>query len=250
MRWRRVAAGLAGLAVVAAGAGLLVTRGHSAQPSPPPVAAIAPALVPGPTPTHPVAGPPRSAQPVVQADARHQAVAPAAPTAFEIKGKAFDIKAKVCQMPYVRPLDPPGDQRHTVCWVNSQFGVAPGSSAAGTSYILGHSWAEAPLVLNALSITAMKQVDTRHPVLVSGVPTYPVTALDGYTVTLSTAKGRLTYTVRSAFAVSKEQAGNVAPLMAANTPNRVVIITCGVLDGQDVDDNVIVNAYLTSSVAR
>jgi hypothetical protein len=248
VRWRRVAAGLAGLAVVAAGAGLLVTRGHSHQSAPPPVAEIAPAPVL--TPTHPVAVPTHSAPPGVRTDALHQAVAPAVPTGFEIKGKAFDIKATVCQMPYVRPLDPPGDQRHTVCWVDSQFGVAPGSSAAGTSYILGHSWAEAPLVFNPLSITAMKQVDTKHPVLVSGVPTYPVTALNGYTVTLTTAKGRLTYAVRSAFAVSKEQAGNVAPLMATNTPNRVVIITCGVLNGQDIDDNVIVNAYLTSSVAR
>jgi hypothetical protein len=242
-----MAAGLAGLAVVAAGAGLLVTRDHGHQPAPPPVAEIAPAPVLAPT--HPLAVATHSAPPV-RADALHQAVAPAVPTAFEIKGKAFDIKAKVCQMPYVRPLDPPGDQRHTVCWVDSQFGVAPGSSGAGTSYILGHSWAEAPLVLNALSITAMKQVDTKHPVLVSGVPTYPVTALNGYTVTLTTATGRLTYAVRSAFAVSKEQAGNVAALMAAGTPNRVVIITCGVLNGQDIDDNVIVNAYLTSSVAR
>jgi hypothetical protein len=240
--------GVAALAVLATAAGVLITQRSHHHSAAPVVAEIA-APPPAPTPTHPVPAPPTSTKPVARAAAPHEAVAPAVPTAFEIKGKAFDITAQVCQMPFVRPLDPPGDQRHTVCWVDSQFGVAPGSSAAGTSYILGHSWAEAPLVLNALSITAMKQVDTNHPVLVSGVPTYPVTVLDGYTITLTTATGRLSYTVRSAFAVSKEQAGNVAPLMAANTPNRVVIITCGVLNGVDIDDNVIVNAYLSSSVA-
>ncbi|HEY8827681.1 MAG TPA: hypothetical protein VIM17_07970, partial [Jatrophihabitantaceae bacterium] len=57
---------------------------------------------------------------------RHDRVAPAAPTAFEIRGSAFDIKASVCPMDYVRPLDPPGDQVHTVCWVRANFGVAPG----------------------------------------------------------------------------------------------------------------------------
>ena len=39
--------------------------------------------------------------------------------------------------------------------VNEKFGVAPGSNAPGTSYILGHAWAEANLVLNPLSIYAL-----------------------------------------------------------------------------------------------
>ena len=43
------------------------------------------------------------------------------------------------------------------------------------------------------------------------------------------------------------EAANVAPLIAEQTPNRVVIITCGVDDEQDVDVNIIVNATLTSS---
>jgi hypothetical protein len=37
--------------------------------------------------------------------------------------------------------------------------------------------------------------------------------------------------------------------MAANTPNRIVVITCGVKDGQDVDVNVVLYASLTSSLA-
>lgn len=177
----------------------------------------------------------------------HEYVAPGAPTSFEIEGKAFDIKAHVCGMDYVRPLDPPGEQFHTVCWVQRDFGVAPASNAKGTSYILGHAWAEASLVLNKLSIFAMDHVSTR-PAMQNGIPTYPVSGLDGYHVTLRTPKGVLTYRVSAAYTVSKEQAGNVHALMA-NTPNRVVLITCGVHNGVDVDVNVIVYATLESSRA-
>jgi hypothetical protein len=175
-------------------------------------------------------------------------VAPAAPTGFEISGPAFDIKADVCQMEYVRPLDPPGDQRHTVCWVREDFGVAPGSDSGGTSYILGHAWAKAPLIFNPLSELAMREVTGQNPEMQSGVPTFPVKAINGYTIALRTPNGVLTYTVTRAFAVSKSQAGDVESLMA-NTPNRVVLITCGVKDGVDVDDNIVVDAYLTSSKA-
>jgi hypothetical protein len=184
----------------------------------------------------------------------HDFVAAAAPTSFSIKGTAFTIKADVCGMDYVRPLDPPGNQHHTVCWVQHDFGVAPGSKALGTTYVLGHAWARDRLeVLNALSEMAMRQVlplrKQGRTTDVSGVPTYPVTKLDGYVVRLRTASGTMRYRVRDAYAVAKEQAGNVAPLMAEHTRNRVVIITCGELNGVDYDYNIIVEAYLTSSVA-
>ena len=177
-------------------------------------------------------------------------VAPAAPTQFEIKGPAFDVKAHVCEMPYVRPLDPPGEQHHTVCWVDADFGVAPGSNAKGTSYLLGHSWAEdASEVLNPLSIYVMDHVDMNKPVTISGVPTFPASDLAGYTISLRTAHGLLTYAVHDAYAVSKDQAGFVAPLMDTKTPNRVVLITCGVHDGQDIDVNIIVDAFLVKATS-
>lgn len=178
----------------------------------------------------------------------HDFVAPAAPTWFEISGPAFDIKASVCQMNFVLPLDPPGDQKHTVCWVRKDFGVAPGSDSHGTSYILGHSWAVTPLIFNPLSELVMRDVNEQDTEMQNGVPTYPVNAINGYKITLRTPNGTLTYKVTAAFAVPKPQAGNVRSLMA-NTPNRVVLITCGVKDGVDVDDNVVVYAYLTSSTA-
>ena len=48
--------------------------------------------------------------------------------------------------------------------------------------------------------------------------------------------------------MSKNLAGNVDSLMA-NSPDRVVIITCAVQNGIDLDYNVIVEATLASSAA-
>jgi hypothetical protein len=217
----------------------------SAQPPDPPASSPDPAAV-APDPS---AVPPNSpALPLDPSALPHDFVAPAAPTGFEMSGPAFDIKANVCQMKYVRPLNPPGDQMHTVCWVRKGFGVAPGSDSGGTSYILGHAWAKTPLIFNPLSELAMQEVTGQNPEMQSGVPTFPVKAINGYNIVLRTPSGTLTYTVTRAFAVWKSQAGEVKSLIA-NTPNRVVLITCGVKNGVDLDYNIIVDAYLTSSTA-
>lgn len=184
----------------------------------------------------------------------HQVVAASAPTAFRYAGKGYTIRATVCGMAYVRPLDPPGEQHHTVCWVEHDFGHAPGTDARGTTYVLGHAWAEDPLeVLNRISQPAMRQVlqdrAGHHVRMRSGVTTYPVSVLTGDVLTLRTAAGVLHYTVRDAYAVAKEQAGYIHSLMAQNRPGRVVLITCGERHGVDYDDNIIVEAYLTSSVS-
>jgi hypothetical protein len=186
---------------------------------------------------------------VERSPVRHDYVAPAAPNRFRIAGKAFRIGAAVCGMTYARPLDPPGDQRHTVCWVRRDFGVAPGSAARGTTYILGHAWAEAPLVLNRLSETAMRQALGERAVLQDGVPTRPVRALRGYRLTLHLPTGRLDYRVYRAFTVAKERAADLPGLMDQSVRNRVVLITCGELHGVDYDDNVVVYARLVSSRA-
>jgi hypothetical protein len=206
-------------------------------------ATVVPAAVPVPPPPVLPRDPPAS-PPALP----HEFVAPAAPVGFEISGPVFKIKANVCQMNYVRPLNPPGDQKHTVCWVRKGFGVAPGSDSGGTSYILGHAWARTPLIFNPLSELAMQEVTGQDPEMQSGVPTFPVKAINGYNIVLRTPTGTLTYTVTRAFAVSKSRAGDVKSLMAG-TPNRVVLITCGVKGGLDVDYNIVVEAYLTSSTA-
>jgi Sortase domain len=232
--WRSRSA-VAGAAAVATAVVVLAWPSHSPH-RPVPAAAPVPVTTVAPTTTAPPAPP-------------HDFVAPAAPSSFVMSGRAFTIKAHVCQMDFVLPLDPPGDQFHTVCWVKRKFGVAPGSDTAGTSYILGHAWAEQRLVLNPLSERAMLQVTGHRPSTESGVPIFPVTNVTGYSVVLTTPKGRLTYQVTRAFAVTKENAIKVPSIMTTSIPNRVVIITCGVKNGRDLDYNIIVYADLFSSVA-
>jgi hypothetical protein len=241
---------LAGAAAVVAAAAVITgsvwlhsgRTHHVATPATTPTRTAAPAPTPAPTVT-PTAS--RAAKP----SEVPQAVAKAAPTTFEIKGPKFDIKAHMCGMNNVRPLDPPGEQHHTVCWVQAGFGVAPGSRS-GTTYVLGHSWAEDDQeVLNKLSEPATREVLHVKPHQASGVPIFPVKALNGYVLTLKTGRGILRYTVKDAYGVPKAQAADVKALMDEQTPNRVVIITCAELNGTDYDYNIIVDAYLTSSVA-
>lgn len=192
-------------------------------------------------PTKPTATP-RSAGP-------HDPVGKAGPTRFRIAGAGFTIDAHVCAMANERPLDPPGEQHHTVCWVRNEFGVAPSSNSA-TTYVLGHSWAPDPAeVLNRLSEAATKQILRAQAVTRDGVPTYPVTALDGYVITLWTPKGTLHYRVRDAYGVDKLKLGNVRSTMDDTVRNRVVLITCAERNGTDYDYNVVVEAYLISSKA-
>lgn len=209
----------------------------------------APAVTPSPVGTpfpapSPVAARPARPRPVV----RHDRVPAARPTAFRISGPAFTTSASVCAMPNVRPLDPPGDQVHTVCWVREGFGVAPGTDSRGTSYILGHAWSRARLVLNPLSEFATAHAQPRA-VLEGGVATYPVPALRGYGIRLTTPHGVLGYRVTRAYLVGKLAAADVPSLMADRTPDRVVLITCAVRDGVDLDQNVVVYASLVSSTA-
>jgi hypothetical protein len=222
---------------------------RAAPPSPTSPAVVGPA-----SPTQPSPSPTPSPH-KTRHRALHQVVAAAAPSWFRYRGRGYTIKATVCGMQYVRPLDPPGEQHHTVCWVQQDFGHAPGTNSQGTTYVLGHAWAEDPQeVLNRISQPATKQILDRRAHnatrMRSGVATYPVTALNGDVLTLHTANGVLHYAVRDAYGVAKEQAGFVHSLMDQNTRHRVVLITCAERHGVDYDYNIIVEAYLTSSISK
>ncbi|HEU5266313.1 MAG TPA: hypothetical protein VFU35_06415, partial [Jatrophihabitans sp.] len=178
---------------------------------------------------------------------RHDDVPAAAPYSFTLAGRSFTIRARVCGMPYVRPLDPPGEQHHTVCWVRQGFGVAPGSNS-GTTYVLGHAWAQDPReVLNPASRPATREVLAGKPRMVDGIAIYPVRSLLGYRLTLRTSNGTLTYVVRTAYGVRKADAGKYPHLMDERIHNRVVVITCAERGGVDYDYNIVLEAYLTSS---
>jgi hypothetical protein len=239
-----VAVACAALLAVAFGV-YLWTRGGSAPKHPvaaPPAPSSSAATSSAPQATSPPVRPPPK-KPV-----RHDRVAPAAPTAFTLTGRKFTIKAEVCSMAPVFPLDPPGDQHHTVCWVDGGFGVAPSSHAA-TSYVLGHAWApDSKEVLNKLSAPATRQVLKAEPHLVDGVNVYPVHVLDGYKLILRTPTGRLTYRVSKAYGVRKLDLGHVKSAMNQHARNRVVLITCAERKGVDYDYNIVLYARLHSSV--
>ena len=212
---------------------------HTTSPSP---VAQAPTVAPAPTPTP-------TPTPVAIQDVRASA-----PTRFTMTGPAtqpYSIKARVCGMANVRPLDPPGEQHHTVCWVKKDFGVAPGSTSA-TTYILGHAWGQDQReVMNPASQPATLQIvkaaKAGRSTKLDGITVYPTTVLNGSTITLRTGTGMLTYTVQQVYGVAKDQAGNVRSLMDEKTAKRIVIITCAEAHGVDYDYDVIINAYLTQS---
>lgn len=179
--------------------GFAVQSGHDSQhKDAPPVAAVPAGVTPSTAPSTP---PPiaRSA---------HEFVRAATPTDFTLTGRLFTIKAHVCPMANIRPYDPPGDEHHTVCWVKSGFGVAPSSRQPATTYLFGHSWAQdSQEVLNKMSSLATSELLRASPDTVDGVPVYPVQRLVGYRLILRTGQGTLTYRVRSAWGVRKNQLG-------------------------------------------
>jgi hypothetical protein len=242
-RGSRVLLCLLAVGVLAGGlAAVLLTHHASSEPhqtpTPVKVAVAAPttSAAPAPSPARTSAVP-------------HDHVSASAPSSFVYAGRGFTIRARVCGMPYVRPLDPPGEQHHTVCWVREGFGVAPGSNS-GTTYVLGHAWARDPNeVLNRASSLATREVLHGHARPQDGIDLYPVRRLLGDRITLRTAHGTLTYTVRTAYGVRKDEAGNYPHLMDERIRNRVVLITCAERHGVDYDYNIIVEAYLTSARA-
>lgn len=213
-----------------------------ATPSPAPRAAgTTPAPAPSPAPD-PSPAPRRPAVP-------HEYVRPAVPTSFTITGRGFAIRAHVCAMPAVFPLDPPGEQHHTVCWVKGGFGVKPGSSTA-TSYVLGHSWAQdAQEVLNKVSTRATADILRERPRHLDGVPIYPAASLLGTRIVLRTPAGTLGYRVGRAYGVRKLDLGRIARVVNQKIRNRVVLITCAERHGVDYDDNVVLEASLAWSKA-
>lgn len=211
---------------------------HRAAPRPTPVVTRPTTQT---TPSAPKPPPPKPGPP-------HQYVAPAVPTSFTLTGKQFTINAHVCAMAPVFPLDPPGEQHHTVCWVTKGFGYAPGSHSQ-TSYVLGHAWAEDEQeVLNKLSAPATRQILHAKPVLRSGQKTYPVEGMKGYRLILHTPTGRLTYKVRAVWGAGKLDLGSVKSVMNQHVRNRIVLITCAERNGVDYDYDIVVEAYLYSSV--
>jgi hypothetical protein len=126
--------------------------------------------------------------------------------------------------------------------------VAPSSRQPATTYLFGHAGAPDPLeVLHKASSLATAEVLRAHPREVDGVPIYPVRSLVGYRLILRTATGTLTYRVRSAWGVRKDQLGFITSWLDPTVPNRVLLTTCAELNGVDYDYNIVLNAGLQTS---
>jgi len=228
----------------------LATRGHSD-----PAAAANVPSTPASTPPPAATPKPRPKPPAIEP------VAPSAPIAFTMSGPKFTITTHVCSMANIIPYDPPGEQHHTICWVRSGFGVAPGTDRA-TSYLFGHSWAEDDQeVLNKLSSLATQQVLRGRTARFANVtygayasaphtttPAYPVRELEGYTIRLRTHTGLLTYKVTSAYGVAKNQLGYLATWQNQHVRNRIVLTTCAEYAGRDYEYNIVVEASLVAAL--
>lgn len=251
-RRRVIVAVVAALVLAGVGTGFLLTRpDHKKATAAPPTTSThvrppSPSPTPTPTPTPKKTKPPKPKIP-------HEVVKASGPKTFLFEGPHFNIKAHVCAMADIRPLDPPGEQEHTVCWVYTDdgFGGNPPGSNSATTYVLGHAWAENPQeVLNQISVPATKEILSVKPKYVDGVAIYPVKGLNGSMITLWTPTAKLKYKVRTVYGVDKNQAGSVKSLMDNSIMHRIVIITCAERNGVDYHYNVILYAYLYSSQKR
>lgn len=252
-RRRVIVAVVAVLVLAAVGTGFLWMRSGDSKPkavAPPSTSSHLPPPTPSPTPT-PTPSPTRTKPPKPKIP--HEIVKASGPRTFLFEGPHIRIHAHVCAMADIRPLDPPGEQEHTVCWVYTDdgFGGNPPGSDSATTYILGHSWAENPQeVLNQISEPATKEILSVKPRYVDGVAVYPVKRLNGSMITLWTPTAKLKYKVRTVYGVDKNQAGGIRSLMDSSIKHRIVIITCAERNGIDYHYNVILYAYLYSSQKR
>ena len=76
------------------------------------------------------------------------------------------------------------------------------------------------------------------------------TATEPITQTLDVPGATLTYDVRRVYAVRKALLGGIASWEDATVRNRIVLTTCAELGGADYDYNVVIEAYLESSLRR
>lgn len=233
-------AGAAVLAVVVAVAATWAVPKD--DPEPEPVESSTPAPTPPPTPSP--APPPPPPGP-------NEGEPPAGEGSFSVKGAdggELVSGAQYASMPYELPLNPAGPQESMVRWVEG-WGVPPERAEEGTVYVLGHAWAQAPLVFNPLServsADALGKPDEPVETLLYPVFRRSSDVLDGARVEMVDGGGnRRVWEVDDAFLVDKEQAIDDKALMDESVAGRVVLIACSVDGGEDLGFNVVVTGHL------
>ena len=212
------------------------------DPEPEPVESSTPAPTPPPTPSP--APPPPPPGP-------NEGKPPAGEGSFSVRGAdggELVSGAQYASMPYELPLNPAGPQESMVRWVEG-WGVPPERAEEGTVYVLGHAWAQAPLVFNPLServsADALGKPDEPVESLLYPVFRRSSDVLDGARVEMVDGGGnRRVWEVDDAFLVDKEQAIDDKALMDESVAGRVVLIACSVDGGEDLGFNVVVTGHL------
>lgn len=163
------------------------------------------------------------------------------------------IQADYDSMPYVTPLNPAGPQATMTRWVDG-WGVPPSQAENGTVYVLGHAWAQTPLVFNPLSEAVTAAALDTDPKTVDTL-LYPVyrkstSVLNGSKIHLTDNQGnKRTWVVDDAWMVDKEQAIDDKDLMDDAQPGRIVLIACSVSGAEDLGYNVMVQGHLINESA-
>lgn len=200
-----------------------------------------------PTPTPP----PPSPAPPPPPPGPNEGEPPAGEGSFSVRGAdggELVSGAQYASMPYELPLNPAGPQESMVRWVEG-WGVPPERAEEGTVYVLGHAWAQAPLVFNPLServsADALGKPDEPVESLLYPVFRRSSDVLDGARVEMVDGGGnRRVWEVDDAFLVDKEQAIDDKALMDESVAGRVVLIACSVDGGEDLGFNVVVTGHL------
>lgn len=211
------------------------------DPEPEPVESSTPA--PPPPPPSPAPPPPPPGP--------NEGEPPAGEGSFSVRGAdggELVSGAQYASMPYELPLNPAGPQESMVRWVEG-WGVSPDKAEEGTVYVLGHAWAQAPLVFNPLServsADALGKPDEPVETLLYPVFRRSSDVLDGARVEMVDGGGnRRVWEVDDAFLVDKEQAIDDKALMDESVAGRVVLIACSVDGGEDLGFNVVVTGHL------
>lgn len=190
---------------------------------------------------------PPSSQPPVPTN---EGPAPSTTGSFSMSGPAAVSGATFDSMPYVLPLNPAGPQETMVRWVEG-WGQSPSNADAGTVYVLGHAWGQAPLVFNPISEVVTAHVDlSAAPEQVNGTDNMPVKryssdVLNGSEITMADPQGNArTWRVTRSWLVDKNEAIVDPDIMAADRRGRIVLIACSVSGSQDLGYNVIVEGQL------
>ena len=232
-------AGAAVLAVVVAVAATWALPKDDPEPDPVQSSTPAPTPPPSSSPAPPPPPGPNEGEP------------PAGEGSFSVRGAdggELVSGAQYASMPYELPLNPAGPQESMVRWVEG-WGVSPDRAEEGTVYVLGHAWAQAPLVFNPLServsADALGKPDEPVESLLYPVFRRSSDVLDGARVEMVDGGGnRRVWEVDDAFLVDKEQAIDDKGLMDESVAGRVVLIACSVDGGEDLGFNVVVTGHL------